>query len=44
VLELPACGHAPQRDQPQAVIEATRALMQTPAAPPRAETPIEDPV
>lgn len=42
VLELPACGHAPQRDQPQAVIDATRALMQTCAASPRAQTPIED--
>ena len=28
ILALPACGHAPQRDQPQAVIEATRMLMQ----------------
>lgn len=28
ILALPACGHAPQRDQPQAVIEATHALMQ----------------
>ncbi|MFN0184937.1 MAG: alpha/beta fold hydrolase [Aquabacterium sp.] len=27
LLELPACGHSPHRDQPQAVIDATVALM-----------------
>jgi len=27
VLELDACGHSPQRDQPDAVIEAARAFM-----------------
>ncbi|MFO1329718.1 MAG: alpha/beta fold hydrolase [Rubrivivax sp.] len=27
LLELPACGHSAQRDQPQAVIDATRALL-----------------
>ncbi len=27
LLELPACGHAPHKDQPQAVIDAVRACM-----------------
>ena len=27
LLELPACGHSPHKDQPEAVIEAVRALM-----------------
>jgi pimeloyl-ACP methyl ester carboxylesterase len=27
LLELPACGHSPHRDQPQAVIEAVQALI-----------------
>jgi pimeloyl-ACP methyl ester carboxylesterase len=27
LLELPACGHSPHKDQPEAVIEATHALM-----------------
>jgi pimeloyl-ACP methyl ester carboxylesterase len=29
LLALPACGHSPQRDQPQAVIEATAAFLKT---------------
>ena len=29
LLELEACGHSPQRDQPQAVIEAINSLMNT---------------
>ena len=39
LLVLPACGHSPHRDQPQAVIEGTRALLadldadRAPAAP-----------
>jgi pimeloyl-ACP methyl ester carboxylesterase len=28
LLELPACGHSPHRDQPQALIRATRAFIQ----------------
>jgi pimeloyl-ACP methyl ester carboxylesterase len=28
LLELPECGHSPQRDQPQAVIEAVKTFMQ----------------
>jgi pimeloyl-ACP methyl ester carboxylesterase len=28
VLELPDCGHSPQRDQPEAVMEATRAFLE----------------
>jgi pimeloyl-ACP methyl ester carboxylesterase len=32
LLELPACGHSPHRDQPQAVIDAVAAFM---ASPPR---------
>ena len=34
LLELPACGHSPHRDQPQAVIEATGALLASAVAPP----------
>lgn len=37
LLELPACGHSPHRDQPEAVIEAVRRLLgptqRRPAAP-----------
>jgi pimeloyl-ACP methyl ester carboxylesterase len=29
LLALPACGHSPHRDQPQAVIEATTAFLQS---------------
>ncbi len=29
LLELPACGHSPQRDQPQALIDATLTFMKT---------------
>ena len=28
LLELPACGHSPQRDQPQALIDAATRFMQ----------------
>jgi pimeloyl-ACP methyl ester carboxylesterase len=31
LLELPACGHAPHKDQPERVIEAVRGLMQAKA-------------
>lgn len=31
LLELPACGHAPQRDQPQQVIDAVRRFVREPA-------------
>ena len=27
LLELPACGHSPHKDQPEAVIDAARALL-----------------
>ncbi len=30
LLELPACGHSPHRDQPQAVIDAARAFIHHP--------------
>ena len=30
LLELPACGHSPHRDQPQAVIDAAVAFIHTP--------------
>ena len=30
LLELPDCGHSPQRDQAQAVIQAVKTFMQTP--------------
>lgn len=33
LLELPDCRHSPQRDQPQAVIDAVCTLMQAPIAP-----------
>jgi pimeloyl-ACP methyl ester carboxylesterase len=33
LLELPACGHAPHRDQPAAVIDATLRFLRDPAAP-----------
>jgi pimeloyl-ACP methyl ester carboxylesterase len=29
LLELPACGHSPHKDQPQAVIDATTAFLQS---------------
>lgn len=34
LLELPACGHSPHRDQPEAVIRATGALLAGTAPPP----------
>jgi pimeloyl-ACP methyl ester carboxylesterase len=35
LLELPACGHSPHKDQPQAVVKAVRAFMDaTRASPP----------
>jgi pimeloyl-ACP methyl ester carboxylesterase len=34
LLELPACGHSPHRDQPQAVIDAAGALLAATVTPP----------
>jgi pimeloyl-ACP methyl ester carboxylesterase len=33
LLELPGCGHSPQRDRPEAVIDATLHLLRDPPVP-----------